>query len=158
MLPTSRTEDVRVEAAGQRRAAVDHRRSAVGPVGPGAARAETVSRRAGSRWQGTRPPAAGRRRTALFVAAGDGAAGLHERAGREGLFWEAESGLVLPGMAIGEDAEASGGRYVGQEPSPIGQPSGIVIWSLAIERPGRYWLWARVRSADAGTWRIFRSR
>ena len=64
-------------------------------------------------------------------------------------FWEAESGLVLPGMAVGDDAEASGGRYVGQEPSPLGQPSGSVMWSLAIERPGRYWLWARVRSADA---------
>ena len=64
-------------------------------------------------------------------------------------FWEAESGLVLPGMAIGDDAQASGGRFVGQESSPIGQPSGSVTWSLAIERPGRYWLWARVRSADA---------
>ena len=61
-------------------------------------------------------------------------------------FWEAESGLVLPGMAVGEDAEASGHRYVGQAPSPIGQPSGSVTWSLAIERPARYWLWARVRS------------
>ena len=66
-------------------------------------------------------------------------------------FWEAESGLVLPGMAVGEDAAASGGRYVGQESSPIGQPSGIVMWSLAIEKPGRYWLWARVRSAMRGT-------
>jgi hypothetical protein len=64
-------------------------------------------------------------------------------------FWEAESGMVLPGMDIGEDAEASGHRCVGQKPSPIGQPSGIVTWSLVIERPGRYWLWARVRSADA---------
>ena len=69
-------------------------------------------------------------------------------------YWEAESGMVLPGMAIGEDAGASGGRFVGQEPSPIGQPSGIVMWSLAIERPGRYWLWARVRSADAGRGRF----
>ncbi len=66
------------------------------------------------------------------------------------VFWEAESGLVLPGMAIGEDAQASGGRYVGQESSPIGQPSGSVTWSLAIERPGSYWLWVRVRSTDAG--------
>jgi len=65
------------------------------------------------------------------------------------LFWEAEAGLVLPGMAVEDDAEASGGRYVGQKPSPIGQPSGRVIWSLTIERPGRYWFWARVRSADA---------
>jgi hypothetical protein len=65
-------------------------------------------------------------------------------------FWEAESGLVLPGVAIGEDAEASGRHYVGQEASLLGQPSGSVIWSLTIEKPDRYWLWARVRSADAG--------
>ena len=71
-------------------------------------------------------------------------------AGGKSFCWEAESGMVLPGMAVGEDAEASGGRYVGQGPSPIGQPSGIVVWSLAIEKPGRYWLWARVRSGDAG--------
>ena len=57
-------------------------------------------------------------------------------------FWEAESGLVLPGMAVGNDAQASGGRYVGQEPSPLGQPSGSVTWSLAIEKADRYWLWA----------------
>ena len=63
--------------------------------------------------------------------------------------WEAESGMVLPGMNSGDDAAASGHRYVGQKPSPLGQPSGIVLWSLAIERPGRYRLWARVRSADA---------
>ncbi len=63
-------------------------------------------------------------------------------------FWEAESGLILPGMASGDDAQASGGRYVGQEPSPLGQPSGSVTWSLAIGKPGRYWLWARVRSGE----------
>jgi hypothetical protein len=61
-------------------------------------------------------------------------------------FWEAESGLVLPGMTVLSDAEASGQSCVGQESSPIGQPSGCVLWSLAIEKPGRYWLWARVRS------------
>ena len=64
-------------------------------------------------------------------------------------YWEAESGLVLPGMAVGDDSEASGGRFVGQEVSPIGQPGGSVTWSLAIEKPGRYWLWARARSADS---------
>src|SRR5208282_4434998 len=64
------------------------------------------------------------------------------------VFWEAESGLVLPGMAVGNDTQASGQRYVGQASSPIGQPSGSVIWSLTIEKSGRYWLWARVRSSD----------
>jgi hypothetical protein len=61
-------------------------------------------------------------------------------------FWEAESGLVLPGTTVLRDADASGQSCVGQESSPIGQPSGSVLWSLAIEKPGRYWLWARVRS------------
>ncbi|MEI8375578.1 MAG: hypothetical protein WCJ35_22380 [Planctomycetota bacterium] len=64
-------------------------------------------------------------------------------------YWEAESGLVLPGMAVGEDAEASGGRYVGQGASPLGQPSGSVTWKLVIEKTGRYWFWARVRSTSA---------
>jgi hypothetical protein len=63
-------------------------------------------------------------------------------------FWEAESGLVLPGMAVGEDEDASGRRYVGQSPSLLGQPSGRVTWSLAIEKSDRYWLWARVRSIN----------
>jgi len=63
--------------------------------------------------------------------------------------WEAESGMVLPGMEIGEDRIASGHRYVKQMPSPLGQPSGIVTWSLAIEKADHYWLWARVRSAVA---------
>jgi hypothetical protein len=66
----------------------------------------------------------------------------------EPFFWEAESGLVLPGMLVGDDAEASGRRYVGQEPSPVGQPSGSVTWSLAIQKSDRYWLWARARSTD----------
>jgi hypothetical protein len=57
--------------------------------------------------------------------------------------------MVLPGMAVGDDPQASGGHYVGQESLPIGQPSGSVTWSLAIEKPDRSWLWARVRSADA---------
>ena len=65
------------------------------------------------------------------------------------LFWEAETGLVLPGMTVGSDSQASGQQWVGQESSPIGQPSGSVVWSLKIEEPRRYWLWARVRSADA---------
>jgi hypothetical protein len=68
--------------------------------------------------------------------------------GGKSVHWEAETGLVLPGMTIGQDATASGGRYVGQNASPIGQPSGTVLWTLSIERPDRYWLWARVRSVD----------
>jgi len=76
--------------------------------------------------------------------------------GGKPVYWEAESGLVLPGMEVIEDASASGHRCVGQEHSLTGQPSGVVLWSLAVEKPGRYWLWARVRSADAkhGTFSI----
>ena len=84
----------------RRRAKTDHSSitasRAVGPGGPGATRAETVSRRAGSRRQGTRPSAAGRRRTALFVATGNGAAVPDDRACRKGLLL---GGRVGPGPA-----------------------------------------------------------
>ena len=69
-------------------------------------------------------------------------------AGRS-VYWEAESGLILPGMEVIEDATASGRRCVGQGHSDIGEPSGTAVWSLAIQKPGRYWLWARARSGDA---------
>jgi hypothetical protein len=65
-------------------------------------------------------------------------------------YWEAESGLILPGMTVEHDAQASGQSCIGQESSAIAQPSGSAIWSLTIEKAGRYWLWARVRSAEAG--------
>jgi hypothetical protein len=64
------------------------------------------------------------------------------------VYWEAESGLVLPGMEVIDDATATGRRGVGQNHSDTGEPSGSALWTLKVEKPGRYWLWARVRSAD----------
>ena len=56
-------------------------------------------------------------------------------------YWDAAAGLLLPGMRVYEDAAAAGHRYIAQEASPFGEPSGIALWSLQIEKPGRYWLW-----------------
>lgn len=64
-------------------------------------------------------------------------------------YWDAADGLVLPGMTVHEDVAMAGRRYVVQEPSTFGEPSGIALWSLQVEKPGRYWLWAHVRSSDA---------
>ena len=59
--------------------------------------------------------------------------------------WEAESGIVFPGMEVAEDAEASDGRYVWNPPeSDWANHSGSVSWTLNIARAGRYWLWGRV--------------
>jgi hypothetical protein len=63
-------------------------------------------------------------------------------------YWDADKGLILPGMTVNDDAAALSGRCVGQPASPIGEPSGIMLWSLDVEKAGRYWLWARVRSAE----------
>ena len=51
-------------------------------------------------------------------------------------------------MTVCEDAKAPGRRYVVQEASAIGEPSGIVLWTLQVERAGRYRLWAHVSSSD----------
>ena len=64
-------------------------------------------------------------------------------------YWDAADGLVLPGMTVHEDAAAAGRRFVVQEPSIFGEPSGIALWSLQVEKPGRFWLWAHARSSDA---------
>ncbi|MGA2034454.1 MAG: hypothetical protein ABSG68_19585, partial [Thermoguttaceae bacterium] len=34
-----------------------------------------------------------------------------------------------------------------QPGEPIGRPTGSVSWGVEVPRAGRYWLWARVRSA-----------
>jgi hypothetical protein len=62
--------------------------------------------------------------------------------------WEAEAGLVLPGAAIIADGEASGGRCVCEADNARRKPTGSILWSLEIEKPGRYFLWARLRAAD----------
>jgi hypothetical protein len=65
------------------------------------------------------------------------------------VYWDAASGLILPGMRIREDAAVAGRHYIVQEASALGEPSGIALWSLQVEKPGRYWLWAHVQSSDA---------
>jgi hypothetical protein len=67
--------------------------------------------------------------------------------GRGG-YWEAESGLVVPGVCVMNDTEASAGRYVCQPAEAIGQPNGSVSWQLDVAKPGSYRLWARVRATD----------
>mgnify|MGYP006268277343 CR=1 FL=1 len=58
--------------------------------------------------------------------------------------WEAESGLVLPAMAVVDDRGASGGRAVVAKAAPAGGAT----WRLDVTGAGRRWLWARVRAAD----------
>ncbi|MFM7108253.1 MAG: hypothetical protein ACKOZU_06580 [Planctomycetaceae bacterium] len=59
--------------------------------------------------------------------------------------WEAESGLVLPDMAVIDDDGASGRRAV----LAAAPPAGNATWRLDVARAGRHWLWARVRAADS---------
>ena len=63
--------------------------------------------------------------------------------------WEAESGLVLAGMTVAEDPNASGGSYVWQPPdSSVHHLMGSIYWPLDVSRAGRYYLWARVWAPD----------
>jgi len=63
----------------------------------------------------------------------------------DGVYWEAEAGIILPGMSVGKDADAHGGRYVWQPPeSTWGRSTGCITWPLQIARAGDYRLWARV--------------
>ena len=66
------------------------------------------------------------------------------------VYWEAESGLIFClAWKLLTTQSASGRRCVGQAHSDLGEPSGLALWTLSVEKPGRYWLWARVRSGDA---------
>ncbi|HYW78296.1 MAG TPA: hypothetical protein VE890_01925, partial [Thermoguttaceae bacterium] len=61
------------------------------------------------------------------------------------VYWEAEAGIVFPGMEVGDDADASGGRCVWQpSESTWGRSPGHVTWPLQIARAGQYRLWGRV--------------
>lgn len=66
--------------------------------------------------------------------------------------WEAEDGLVVHGMAVVDDAEASAGRCVVHPlPRPVARSPGSVTWLLRVARPGRHYLWARVLAPDEKT-------
>jgi hypothetical protein len=60
--------------------------------------------------------------------------------------------LILHGMTIADDADASGSRFVVQ---PIAREvcpmPGSATWSLRVAKAGRYYLWARVVAPDAQT-------
>jgi hypothetical protein len=69
-----------------------------------------------------------------------------------GVYWEAEAGLVFPGMQVGEDAGASRGRFVWQSPaSSWDQVTGTVRWTLKLAEAGRYYFWGRVWAPDLET-------
>lgn len=66
----------------------------------------------------------------------------------EPVAFEAEDGVVLPKMVVGEDPAASGGQFVWQPGEPGGKggahAGGTVTWRVRVERFGAYYLWARV--------------
>jgi hypothetical protein len=63
--------------------------------------------------------------------------------------WEAEDGLVLHGMTVADDPEASRGRFVVQPVArEVCRLPGSVTWSLRVAQAGRYYLWARVFARD----------
>jgi hypothetical protein len=65
-----------------------------------------------------------------------------------GVRFEAEAGAVMPEMSVGQDASASGGKYVWLPGEPGekggGAGAGSVIWRLRVERAGSYYLYGRV--------------
>jgi hypothetical protein len=66
--------------------------------------------------------------------------------------WEAEAGLVFPGMTDGEDARASGGRFVWHpKGEPIGSRTGSLTFQLDVAKAGTYFLWGRVLAPDPQT-------
>jgi len=66
--------------------------------------------------------------------------------------WEAETGLVFPGMDVGEATEASGGHFVWcPQASTWSRATGTVTWELRIAEAGTYYLWGRVLAPDPET-------
>lgn len=64
----------------------------------------------------------------------------------KGLEWEAESGALEPLMRVGQDPEASGGKFVWMPGEPGGRGGGArgsVTWRLGLPRAGVYYLWGR---------------
>lgn len=60
---------------------------------------------------------------------------------------EAETGFVLPRMAVADDGQ--GTRFVWQpKVQPPVAASGSVSWRLRVPVAGRYWLWGRVLAPD----------
>jgi hypothetical protein len=69
-----------------------------------------------------------------------------------GVYWEAESGLVFPGMSIGQDQQASRGQFVWHPPENTwGRAASTVTWTLNVAEAGKYYLWGRVLAPDPQT-------
>ncbi len=66
----------------------------------------------------------------------------------EPVSFEAEAGVVWPGMVVAEDPKASGGKFVWLPGEPDakggGQGSGAALYRLTVRRAGDYYLWGRV--------------
>jgi hypothetical protein len=63
--------------------------------------------------------------------------------------WEAEDGLVFPGMVVGEDAAASAGHFVGSPTDGLSDTrSGKLTFQLDVAQAGTYYLWGRVLAPD----------
>lgn len=64
----------------------------------------------------------------------------------EGTYCEAESGLVMPTMVVGQDDDAFGTEYVWTpgEPGAKGGGEGNVTWRLDVAEAGTYYLWGRI--------------
>lgn len=76
-----------------------------------------------------------------------------------GTYWEAEAGLIFPGMTIADDPLASGKQYVWQPDEKSSHPKGSVTWAFEVPKAGRYYLWGRVQAPDSshdsfGVWLI----
>jgi hypothetical protein len=66
--------------------------------------------------------------------------------------WEAEDGLILHGMMVAEDTNASRGRCVVQPVTRhVQRMPGSATWPLRVAKAGRYYLWARVFAPDHET-------
>jgi len=63
----------------------------------------------------------------------------------KGVYFEAESAAVIPGMTVAADPAASGGRYIWApgQPGGRGRVSGSATWRLKVPKSARYLLWAR---------------
>lgn len=64
-----------------------------------------------------------------------------------GVRLEAESGLVLPRMALADDGDGTRFAWQPDEPMPA-VTSGSVSWKIRVPHAGRCWLWARVLAPD----------
>lgn len=58
--------------------------------------------------------------------------------------WEAEDGMILSGMRVRTDPEASAAHYIVQPSEGFASHrTSAASYVLKVEKPGRYWLWGR---------------